>query len=92
MNAIVLPEDLQAWAEGEVSAGRAASVDEVAATAMTNYRRHWDELRQSLIDAEVEANEKGWLELDDVFDEIYAKLDAREAFEAEWALKKSKRA
>lgn len=90
MNAVTLPADLQAWAEAEVSAGRALSVDQVAAMALADYRRRWEEIRQSLIDAETEANEKGWLDVDDVFDKIDAKLEAREAFEAAWALKSSK--
>ncbi len=92
MTVVTLPADLQAWAEGEVAAGRARSLDQLAAVAVADYRRRWEGLRKSLDDAEAEANEKGWLDAEEVFAEIEANLEAREAFEAARAVKDSKRA
>jgi hypothetical protein len=74
MTAVVLPVDLEAWAEAEVSAGRAESVEQVAARAIRGYRYSVEELRASLDAAEREADEVGWLSAEEVFDSIEAEL------------------
>jgi hypothetical protein len=74
MTAVVLPVDLEAWAEAEVSAGRAESVQQVAAKAIRGYRHAVEELRASLDAAEKEADELGWLSAEEVFDSIEAEL------------------
>jgi hypothetical protein len=73
MNAVTLPADLQAWAEAEVAAGRAQSVEQLAAAALTDYRRRLDDFLGSLDQAE--ANRDAWRDADEVFDEIEAKLE-----------------
>ena len=85
MTAISLPADLQTWAEAEVSAGRAQSVEQIVVTAMRGYKSALEAFRKSLDDAVAEADEKGWLEADEVFDYVEERLAAREAFEAEWS-------
>lgn len=83
MTAITLPEDLQAWAEAEVAAGRAESVEAVAIEALAIHRQRWEALRKSLDDAEAEANEKGWLDLEEVFGELIAECETEIAAEEE---------
>lgn len=74
MNAVVLPRDLEAWAEAEVAAGRAQSVEQVAARALRGYRAAVEEFRAALDAAVREADEHGWLSLEEVFDPIEAEL------------------
>ncbi len=54
MIAITLPKNLQAWAEAEVAAGRAESVDVLVAKAVAGYRRQLEAFRASLDAAEAE--------------------------------------
>jgi hypothetical protein len=68
MNAIVLPKDLEVWAEAEVAAGRAPSVEALAIGALEAYRRQWEELRQSIDDAKAEADRDGWLTIEEAFE------------------------
>ena len=72
MNAIVLPKELEAWAEAEVVAGRGESIEQVATNAIRDYRLRMDALRKSLDDAVAESDEKGWLTEEEVFDELEA--------------------
>lgn len=72
MNAITLPRELQAWAEAEVAAGRAASVD----AAMAGYQNRWAALRQSLDDARDEADRAGWLDAEEVFVSLLKRFPA----------------
>ena len=78
MNAIVLPRELEAWAEAEVAAGRARSVEQIAAHALEDYRRRLEAFRKSLDDAVAEADENGWLTEDEVFAELLARYPAEE--------------
>lgn len=73
MNAITLPKDLEVWAEAEVAAGRAESVEALAIEALAIHRKRWETLRQSLDDAVAEADRDGWLDADTVFDELAAR-------------------
>ncbi|MEI9965536.1 MAG: hypothetical protein WDM92_13550 [Caulobacteraceae bacterium] len=77
MNAIVLPKELEAWAQAEVAAGRAESVGDLVATALGAYRDELEDLRRSLDEAEAEAERDGWLDADVVFEEIKARLSGR---------------
>lgn len=70
MTAITLPADLEAWARAEVEAGRAESVEAAIAKGVRGYRLATDAFRQSLDDAVAEANEKGWIPLEDVKREL----------------------
>ena len=85
MNLVALPGDLQTWAEAEVAAGRATSVEQIVIKAVAAYRHALEAFRKSLDDAVAEADEKGWLEADEVFAYVEDRLDAREAFELEWS-------
>ena len=54
MTAITLPKSLEAWAEAEVAAGRAESVEGLTADAVAGYRRQLEAFRASLDAAEAE--------------------------------------
>lgn len=81
MTAVRLPRELEAWAEAEVAAGRAVSVEALTARALTGYRRQMEELRASIARARAEADEKGCRTVDEVFDEIERDLEAEIAAE-----------
>ncbi|MGD9968584.1 MAG: hypothetical protein AB7T59_18855 [Hyphomonadaceae bacterium] len=70
MTAITLPADLEAWARAEVAAGRAESVETAIFNGVRGYRLATDTFRKSLDDAVIEANEKGWIPLEDVMREL----------------------
>ena len=48
MNAITLPAELEAWAQAEVDAGHAASVDQLVVDALTRRREALDYVRARL--------------------------------------------
>lgn len=77
MTAIVLPPDLEAWAEAEVAAGRGKSVEDVARNAISRYRAQMEAFRRSLDDAEAEADREGWLDSEAVFAELKARYAGR---------------
>lgn len=68
MSALRLPERVERWAESEVAAGRAASVEEAAAA----YRAQLDAFRASLDAAEAEADAG----LTHTHEEVFAELEA----------------
>jgi hypothetical protein len=78
MNAIVLPNELEAWAEAEVAAGRAKSVEQLAADALEDYRRRLEDFRRSLDEAVAEADANGWLTHEEVFDALRRRHPATE--------------
>ena len=55
MTAITLPKSLEAWAEAEVAAGRAESVEGLTADAVAGYRRQLEAFRATLDAASAEA-------------------------------------
>lgn len=59
---IPLPRDFQLWAEAEVAAGRAQSVEQLAEQALEAHRIHVEKLRSSLNQAVAEADRDGWIE------------------------------
>lgn len=73
MTTITLPDDLEAWARAEVAAGRGASVEDVATKAIGRYRKQMEAFRQSLDEAEAEADREGALDIDAVFAELKAR-------------------
>ena len=79
MTAITLPKDLEAWAEAEVAAGRAKSVDVLAAKAVAGYRRQLTQFRESLDAAEAEADAGDVHFAEKVFAELRASLDEASA-------------
>lgn len=72
MTAITLPADLEAWARAELAAGRGASIEEVATRAIAGYRAQVEAFRNSLDEAEAEADREGWLDAEVVFAELKA--------------------
>jgi hypothetical protein len=61
MTNITLPKDLEDWARAEVAAGRAASLEQAVGRGVRGYRRATETFRQSLDDAEAEADRDGWI-------------------------------
>lgn len=59
---IPLPPQFQKWAEAEVAAGRAESVEKLAAEALEAHRLQVEKFRLSLDAAVAEADRDGWIE------------------------------
>jgi len=72
MTAVTLPKHLEAWAEAEVAAGRAASVDVLAAKAVAGYKRQLEAFRASLDAASAEILAGKGIPLDVVMKELEA--------------------
>jgi len=72
MTAITLPKDLESWAEAEVAAGRAESVEGLTVKAIEGYRRATEAFRKSLDDASAEIAAGKGVPLDVVFKELEA--------------------
>ena len=85
MTAITLPADLQAWAEAEVAAGRAESVEQIVVKAVAGYRRALEAFRKSLDDAATEVLGGDGIDIDEAFDYIDRRIEARAAFEEQWS-------
>lgn len=71
---IILPKHLEDWAEAEVRAGRAKSVDALAQQALEAHRRQVESFRASLEAAVAEANRDGWLEGETVLADMDAMI------------------
>jgi hypothetical protein len=83
---IPLPPQFQKWAEAEVAAGRAESVEQLAAQALEAHRRHVEKFRASLDAAVAEADRDGWIEgetflsqMDDLIDSLESEASAASA-------------
>jgi hypothetical protein len=61
---IPLPRQFQVWAEAEVAAGRAESVERLAQQALEAHQRQVEAFRLSLDAAVAEADRDGWIEGD----------------------------
>ena len=72
MTAITLPKDLEAWAEAEVAAGRAKSVNVLTAKAVEGYRRQLEAFRESLDAASADIKAGNGIPLEVVFEELEA--------------------
>jgi len=72
---IPLPRQFQKWAEAEVAAGRADSVEKLAAQALEAHRLQIEKFRASLDAAVAEAERDGWIEGDKVLAEMDALID-----------------
>lgn len=70
MTAVRLTRELEAWAEAEVAAGRAASVDAIASQAVDAYRREVEYLRALV--AEADADPRPDIPAEEVFAELEA--------------------
>jgi len=72
MTAIVLPKELEAWAEAEVAAGRSESVEVLTAKAVAGYRRELEAFRASLDAASAEIAAGKGIPAELVFKELEA--------------------
>lgn len=82
MNAIILPADLKSWAEEQVAAGRADSVEALAAAALAEAKRQQEAVAAHLAAARVEADPHGWVDGEDALAELRAWITENEAEEA----------
>lgn len=81
---ISLPPELKAWAEAQVLAGRAASLNDLAALAMADLKLRQDAWAKLAADAIAVGDRDGWIAGDDFIAEIEAAIATDEA-EAEAA-------
>ena len=72
MTAITLPKNLEAWAEAEVAAGRAESIEVLTAKAVAGYRRQLEAFRASLDAASAEVRDGKGIPAGVVFRELAA--------------------
>ena len=70
MTTLTLPKHLDEWAQSEVAAGRAKSVEDLAREALEAHRARVEAFRSSLQAAVDEAERDGWLEGEDVLGEM----------------------
>jgi hypothetical protein len=76
---IPLPPQFQKWAEAEVAAGRAQSVEQLAVQALEAHRLHAQNFRTSLDAAVAEADRDGWIEGDVFLAEMDEFIDSLES-------------
>ncbi len=72
MTSVILLEHLGAWAEAEVSAGRAKSVEALTARAVAGYRRQLEAFRATLDAASAEVDAGLVYPAEQVFAELRA--------------------
>lgn len=72
---IPLPRAFQIWAEAEVAAGRAESVEKLAAQALEAHKLQVETFRASLDAAISEADRDGWIEGEAFLAEMDALID-----------------
>lgn len=82
MNTAALPTDLKTWAEAQVAAGRAASIDALAAEALATVKVQQEAVAARLAAARAEAERDGWIAGDDALDELRAWIAEDEAEDA----------
>lgn len=84
MNAVTIPADLKAWAEAEVAAGWAETVEQVTERALRGYRAQIEQLRQLLDEARAELQSGGGHSMDDVFAELLAAFPDEPSDKRRW--------
>jgi hypothetical protein len=82
MDTNTLPADLQDWAEAQVAAGRAPSVEVLAAQALATIKAQQEAIAAKLASAREEADRDGWIEGEDVLAELRAWIADDEAADA----------
>lgn len=75
---IPLPHGFQIWAEAEVAAGRAESVEKLAAQALEAHKLQVERFRASLDAAVDEASRDGWIEGDAFLADMDSLIDKLE--------------
>jgi hypothetical protein len=61
MDTAALPTDLKTWAEAQIAAGRAASIDALAAEALATVKSQQEAIAARLSVARTEAERDGWI-------------------------------
>lgn len=79
MDTLSLPSDLKAWAEAQVAAGRATSVEALATQALLDAKRQQDAIAAKLNDARTEADRDGWIDGDVALAELRSWIDEDDA-------------
>lgn len=79
MTTITLSRDFEVWAEAEVRAGAAESVEAFAHRVLSSHKSGVGKLRSSLDEAEAEAERDGWIPAEVVFAELAALLADEDA-------------
>jgi hypothetical protein len=74
MNAITLPKEFESWAEAQVAAGRAGSVEAFTQEILSRHMAGVEKLRASLDAAEAEAERDGYIDAEVVFAELAARF------------------
>jgi hypothetical protein len=74
MTAVTLSREFETWAEAEVQAGAADTVEAFTQRVLERHRAGVEKLRASLDEAEAEAERDGWIPADLVFAELAALL------------------
>jgi hypothetical protein len=82
MTTITLPADLKTWADAQVAAGRADSVEALATAALAEAKRQQERIAGKLADARAQADRDGWIDGDDALTELRAWIAENEAEEA----------
>ena len=72
MSAVTLPKHLETWAESEVAAGRAESIEALTAKAVAGYRRDLEAFRATLDAASAEVRAGKGIPAEMVFKELEA--------------------
>lgn len=75
---VPLPREFQIWAEAEVAAGRAESVEKLVTHALEAHRMQAEKFRASLDAALSEADRDGWIEGDVFLAEMDSLIESLE--------------
>jgi hypothetical protein len=73
------PADLKTWAEAQIAAGRAASIDALAAETLATVKAQQEAVAARLCAARAEAERDGWIAGDDALAELRAWIAEDEA-------------
>lgn len=79
MDTAALPNDLKLWAQAQVAAGRAVSVEALAAAALATIKAQQEAIAARLAVARGEADREGWVSGEDALAELRGWIAADEA-------------
>lgn len=82
MDTATLPMELKSWAEAQIAAGRAASIDALGAEALATVKAQQEAVAARLAAARSEAERDGWIAGDDALAELRAWIAEDEAEDA----------
>lgn len=79
MDTVTLPADLKDWADAQVAAGRAPSIEALAASALATVKAYQEAIATRLTAARAQADREGWVEGEDALTELRAWIAQDEA-------------